>query len=79
MRSPGPKLSNRQNASFLYRTPHIGPYVSKLYCGNILAIVFGARQPEDASIRIPELDRADIVAACPRWQTTPAAHPANDC
>jgi len=41
---------------------HIGPYVSKLYCGNILAIVFGARQPEDASIRIPELDRADIVA-----------------
>ena len=24
--------------------------------------MFGARQPEDASVRIPELDRADIVA-----------------
>ena len=42
--------------------PHIGPYVTKLHCGDLLAVVFGARQPEDASVRIPELDRADIVA-----------------
>lgn len=41
---------------------HIGPYISKFHCGKFLVIVFGARQPENASIRIPELDRADIVA-----------------
>jgi len=41
---------------------HIGPYVTRLHCGDLLAVVFGARQPEDASVRIPELDRADIVA-----------------
>jgi DNA-binding transcriptional ArsR family regulator len=33
-----------------------------MYSGNIITLVFGARQPEDASVRIPELDRADIVA-----------------
>jgi len=41
---------------------HIGPYVTKLYCGEKLAVIFGARQPENSSVRIPELDRADIVA-----------------
>ena len=42
--------------------PHIGPYVTRMYCNDNVVIVFGARQPEDASVRIPELDRADIVA-----------------
>lgn len=42
--------------------PHIGPYVTKLHCGEKLAVIFGARQPENANVRIPELDRADIVA-----------------
>ena len=42
--------------------PHVGPYVTRLHIGNTLLLVFGARVPEDASIRIPELDRADIVA-----------------
>ena len=41
---------------------HIGPYVTKFHCEDMLAVIFGARQPEDASVRIPELDRADIVA-----------------
>ena len=41
---------------------HIGPYVFKLGYKNVIAVIFGARQPEDASVRIPELDRADIVA-----------------
>ena len=41
--------------------PHIGPYVTRMYCGDRFVLVFGARQPEDASVRIPELDRADIV------------------
>jgi DNA-binding transcriptional ArsR family regulator len=42
--------------------PHIGPYVTRMHYANNLLMVFGARQPEDASVRIPELDRADIVA-----------------
>lgn len=41
--------------------PHIGPYVTRMYCGDRIILVFGARQPEDANVRIPELDRADIV------------------
>ena len=36
--------------------------MTKLPCDKKLAIIFGARQPENASVRIPELDRADIVA-----------------
>jgi DNA-binding transcriptional ArsR family regulator len=42
--------------------PHIGPYVTRMYSDNTITLVFGARQPEDADVRIPELDRADIVA-----------------
>ena len=42
--------------------PHIGPYVTRMYSGDTVTLVFGARQPEDATVRIPELDRADIVA-----------------
>jgi len=42
--------------------PHIGPYVTRMYCGDMVILVFGARLPEDADVRIPELDRADIVA-----------------
>ena len=42
--------------------PHIGPYVTRLHSGDSIDLIFGARQPEDASVRIPELDRADIVA-----------------
>jgi DNA-binding transcriptional ArsR family regulator len=42
--------------------PHIGPYVTKICFGTSLGVVFGARQPEEVSDRIPELDRADIAA-----------------
>jgi len=42
--------------------PHIGPYVTRFHFRDALGVVFGARQPEDASVRIPELDRAEIVA-----------------
>lgn len=42
--------------------PHIGPYVTKFHVKGVLGVIFGARLPEDASIRIPELDRAEIVA-----------------
>lgn len=42
--------------------PHIGPYVTRMHSGTTLILVFGARLPDDANVRIPELDRADIVA-----------------
>jgi DNA-binding transcriptional ArsR family regulator len=43
-------------------SPHIGPYINKVLCGDTLIIFFGARLPDEADVRIPELDRADIVA-----------------
>lgn len=42
--------------------PHIGPYMTRFHFRDTLGVVFGARQPEDASVRIPELERAEIVA-----------------
>lgn len=42
--------------------PHIGPYKTRFHFRDALSVIFGARLPEDASIRIPELDRAEIVA-----------------
>jgi len=42
--------------------PHIGPYVTRFHFGDVLGVIFGARQPDDARVRIPELDRAEIVA-----------------
>jgi DNA-binding transcriptional ArsR family regulator len=52
-----------EDAKYITYIPnaHIGPYIHKMHYGNTLKIVYGARQPEDSSIRIPELDRADIV------------------
>jgi len=40
---------------------HIGPYISRLPDTKSLVVVFGARTPENATVRIPDLDRADIV------------------
>jgi DNA-binding transcriptional ArsR family regulator len=54
-------LENAERIVFVPNA-HIGPYVTRLHCGNMMAVIFGARQPEDSNIRIPELDRADIVA-----------------
>ena len=53
-------LSQAEKIVFM-PNPHIGPYVTRMYCGDRVILVFGARLPEDASVRIPELDRADIV------------------
>lgn len=41
---------------------HMGPYVHAALVNNTLQVVFGARQPEGNIERIPELDRAEIVA-----------------
>jgi len=57
------QMLSKEFEQFVYvPNPHIGPYVYKLHCGEKLAVIFGARQPENARVRIPELDRADIVA-----------------
>ena len=40
---------------------HIGPYTKILSAVNSLGIVFGARQPDNAEVRIPDLDRAELV------------------
>ena len=41
---------------------HIGPYVHATFTNGAFQILFGARQPEGTGERIPELDRAEIVA-----------------
>ena len=42
--------------------PHIGPYVQPWGKQGLSRIIFGARQPEGAPDRIPELDRTEIVS-----------------
>lgn len=52
----------KANSILFIPNAHIGPYLSHLPDKQTLVILFGARQPENASVRIPELDRADIVS-----------------
>lgn len=54
-------LSSAERVVFI-PNPHIGPYVTRFHFRDTLGVIFGARLPEDASVRIPELDRAEIVA-----------------
>jgi DNA-binding transcriptional ArsR family regulator len=56
------KILARAERVVFIPNPHIGPYVTRFHFQDALGVVFGARQPEDASVRIPELDRAEIVA-----------------
>lgn len=56
------KMLTRAEQIVFIPNPHIGPYVTRIHFKNALGVIFGARQPEDASVRIPELDRAEIVA-----------------
>jgi DNA-binding transcriptional ArsR family regulator len=41
---------------------HIGPYIRGAHIGDTFVLYFGARLPEGSEVRIPELDRAEIVA-----------------
>lgn len=56
-----PSLEKAERILFIPNA-HIGPYVSHLPDESALVILFGARQPENAPVRVPELDRADIVS-----------------
>jgi len=41
---------------------HIGPYLQRSTFDDSIYIFFGARQPEGDGVRVPELDRAEIVS-----------------
>ena len=41
---------------------HIGPYIRAAKVGENFYVYFGARLPEESEIRIPELDRAELVS-----------------
>lgn len=58
----GKKSLNSAERVVFIPNPHIGPYMTRFHFRDTLGVVFGARLPEDASVRIPELDRAEIVA-----------------
>jgi len=55
-----PTLEQARQVVFIPNA-HIGPYVTHLPDANDLIVLFGARQPDNAATRVPELDRADIV------------------
>jgi DNA-binding transcriptional ArsR family regulator len=55
------KLDEAERVVFIPNA-HIGPYVHVSLMKNTLQVVFGARQPEGTAERIPELERAEIVA-----------------
>ena len=55
------KMDDVESVVFI-PNPHIGPYVHTHTINNTLQVFFGARQPEGTANRIPELDRAEIVA-----------------
>ena len=42
--------------------PHMGPYIRADKFGNNFYIFFGARLPEGSDVRVPELDRTEIVS-----------------
>ncbi|PWB71746.1 MAG: hypothetical protein C3F07_13375 [Anaerolineales bacterium] len=55
------KLDDVERVVFIPNA-HIGPYIHATAMNGTLQVVFGARQPEGTTERIPELDRAEIVA-----------------
>ena len=55
------KMDDVESVVFI-PSPHIGPYVHAHAINNTLQVFFGARQPEGAANRIPELERNEIVA-----------------
>ena len=46
----------------LIPNPHFGPYMRATKTDDTLYITFGAHLPEGSDVRVPELDRAEIVA-----------------
>jgi len=56
-----PELEAAERVVFIPNA-HIGPYIQREKVDGTIYIFFGARQPEGDGERVPELDRAEIVA-----------------
>jgi DNA-binding transcriptional ArsR family regulator len=57
----GSELIEAKNLIFIPNA-HIGPYMRATKIGENYYVYFGAHLPEGSDVRIPELDRAEIVA-----------------
>jgi DNA-binding transcriptional ArsR family regulator len=65
----GPALEEKKWERMLERaepvvfvpSAHVGPYLGKLYAGDTLWVLFGARLPEGVPFHAPDLSRAEIV------------------
>ena len=57
----GDKLLEAKELVFIPNA-HFGPYMRGTKIGDIFYIYFGAHMPEGSDIRVPELDRAEIVS-----------------
>ncbi len=57
----GQGLENAARVVFIPNA-HIGPYLQRSLVDDAIYIFFGARQPEGDGVRVPELDRAEIVS-----------------
>jgi DNA-binding transcriptional ArsR family regulator len=57
----GNELLNTKELVFLPNA-HFGPYMRAAKIASTLYITFGAHLPEGSDVRVPELDRAEIVA-----------------
>jgi DNA-binding transcriptional ArsR family regulator len=57
----GNSLLNAKELVFIPNA-HFGPYMRASTIGDIFYVYFGARMPEGSEVRVPELDRAEIVS-----------------
>ena len=57
----GKELTDAKELVFLPNA-HFGPYMKATQIGDSFYIYFGAHLPEGSDVRVPELDRAEIVA-----------------
>jgi DNA-binding transcriptional ArsR family regulator len=57
----GHELLNAKELIFIPNA-HFGPYMKATQVGDNFYIYFGAHMPEGSAIRVPELDRAEIVS-----------------
>jgi hypothetical protein len=55
------ELENSKNLVFIPNA-HFGPYIQQLKINDTFYTYFGAHLPEGSEIRVPELDRAEIVS-----------------
>lgn len=57
----GKELLQTNNLIFI-PSAHFGPYMRTIKVGDVFYMYFGAHLPEGSDVRVPELDRAEIVS-----------------